>query len=175
MGSECDLAFAKDLPSSTKSSFPQGLEVPGKVHAQHHQGWHQMRRTVKTNPALPLVTFPTWHCSSRDEPLHRHWAKAVGGSGALQGRWVQLNSSCTLFLVLLLQSEPGITCTRLDASLSSVALSHPCTTPMGRRWVIPIFPFCILCPMVSQARGKHWAVLPVFMVLSWTSFSWGGP
>lgn len=38
LGSECYLAFAKDLLSSTKSSFLQGLVVPGKVHAQHHQG-----------------------------------------------------------------------------------------------------------------------------------------
>ena len=133
--------------------FPQGLGVPRKVRAQHHQGWHQMRWAVKVKPALPLLAFPTQHYPSRDEPIHGRWAKPVGGSGVVRGSVDPAESPCTLFLVFLLQSEPGITCTRPDASLSSVALSRPCMTPTGRRWVVRIFPFCLLRAMVSLKPG----------------------
>jgi len=111
-------------------------------------GW-----AVKIKPVLHLVTFPTRHCMSWDESVHGRWAKLVGGSGALWGLVGPAESPCTLFLVVLLQSEPGITCTRPDASSSSVALSHLCTTPTGRRWVVLIFPLCLLCAMVSLKPG----------------------
>lgn len=129
-----------------------------------------MRRAVKMKPPLPLVTFPSQHCPSQDEPLHRHWAKPAGSSGALWGSVGPADSSCTLFFVLL-QSEPGIICTRPDASLLSVALSHLCTTPTGRRWVVPIFPFCLLHAMVSLKLGVSTGPAPV--VLSWTSSARG--
>lgn len=110
-----------------------------------------MRRIVKMKPALHLVAFPTQY--SQNELLHGHWPKPVGNSRALWDSVCPVESSCILFLVLLLQSEPGIICTRPDASSSLVALSHLCTTPMGRRWVAPILPFCCLYAMVSLKPG----------------------